>query len=70
MNILHAANMLGLGACWLGMHPRQERMSKVAEMLGLPTGMLPIAGIAIGWPGENPPPQTRLKDEMVHYERF
>ena len=24
-NVLLAAGMLGLGACWLGIHPRQER---------------------------------------------
>ncbi|MBQ7177950.1 MAG: nitroreductase family protein, partial [Victivallales bacterium] len=28
MNILHAANMLWLGACCLGIHPRQERIEK------------------------------------------
>lgn len=70
LNILHAANMLGLGGCWLGIHPRMERMEKVSAILELPDGMLPIAGIAIGWPGENPPPQTRLKDGMVHREVF
>ncbi len=70
MNILHAANMLGLGSCWLGIHPRQERIEKVSALLNLPSGVLPIAGIALGWPGENPPPQTRLQDSMVHYEVF
>ena len=70
MNILHAANMLGLGACWLGIHPRQDRIEKVGALLKLPEGMLPIACIAIGWPGENPPPQTRLTDKMVHYDEY
>ena len=29
-NILIAASILGLGACWLGIHPRPERMAAVA----------------------------------------
>lgn len=69
-NILLAAHGLGLGSCWLGIHPRGERMQKVSSLLGLPTMVLPIAGVAIGWPGEQKPARTRYNADFVHYEKW
>lgn len=69
-NILLAAHVLGLGSCWLGIHPRGERMQKVIGILGLPPMVLPIAGVAIGWPGEEKPARTRYNALFVHYEKW
>jgi nitroreductase len=32
-NLLLAAHALGLGACWLGVHPREDKIRKVKELL-------------------------------------
>jgi nitroreductase len=66
-NLLLAASMLGLGACWLGVHPRQERIAPVRELFELPTSLVPVSAIALGGPAEHPPPRTRYRDEAVHY---
>ena len=47
-NLLLAAPALGLGACWLGVHPREERMRHVREALRIPEQILPIAVVAVG----------------------
>jgi len=67
-NILLAANALGLGACWLGIHPRDERIAHVSRVLGLPTHVLPVSAIAIGWPATAPPARTRYQPGVVHDE--
>ena len=65
-NILLAAPALGLGACWLGVHPNEERMTPICQQLGIPAGVLPIAVIALGRPAEFPEPRTRFRAEAVH----
>ncbi|MBM9612995.1 nitroreductase family protein [Desulfobulbus rhabdoformis] len=69
-NILLAASMLGLGACWLGIHPREERIEAVRTTFCLPEGILPVAGISLGWPDEEKEPRTRLQAEQVHFEQW
>jgi nitroreductase len=69
-NILLAANALGLGACWLGIHPREERITAVSRQFALPAHILPVAGIALGWPAQERAPRTRYNPEYVHQERW
>lgn len=69
-NILLAASMLGLGACWLGIHPREERITAVSDLFNLPEGILPVAGISLGWPAEEKEPRTRFNPALVHFERW
>ena len=68
-NILLAATALGLGSCWLGMHPRPERMAGIRSLFSLPENIIPMCGIALGWPAENPEPRTRFNPERVHLEK-
>ncbi|MBN1588924.1 MAG: nitroreductase family protein [Pirellulales bacterium] len=65
-NLLLAVNMLGLGACWLGVHPREERMAHLRSLLNIPDAILPIAAIAIGRPAESKEPRTRYREDAVH----
>ncbi|MDD2465512.1 MAG: nitroreductase family protein [Desulfobulbus sp.] len=67
-NILLAASMLGLGACWLGIHPREERIAAVSKAFCLPEGIIPVAGISLGWPAEEKESRTRFNREQVHVE--
>lgn len=69
-NILLAANALGLGGCWLGVHPRPERMTAMRELFKLPDGIIPFCGIALGWPAEQQPARTRFKEDRVHLEKW
>lgn len=65
-NILLAAHALGLGAVWLGIHPRQERMEKMAPLVNLPEGVKPLALIALGSPAEHHTFTDRFKPERIH----
>jgi nitroreductase len=69
-NLLIAVHGLGLGAVWLGIHPREDRVQSVARILRLPASIIPVAGIAIGHRGEEKEARTRFREEYVHYETW
>ena len=69
-NLLLAVHGLGLGAVWLGIHPRVERIKKISELMKLPDNVIPVAGIAIGHPGEVKEARTRYREESVHWEKW
>ena len=69
-NILLAATALGLGSCWLGVHPRPDRMEGIRSLFGLPENIVPMAGISLGWPERQPEPRTRYAGESVHREEW
>ena len=65
-NILIGARGLGLGACWLGIHPRTERKQAVKKLLRLPDHVEPFCVIALGQPAEEKPPANRFKSNRIH----
>ena len=69
-NLLLAAHGLGLGACWLGIHPRPDRITKVRAILGLPPSVIPVSAIAVGCPGEEKEARTRYNPAYVHWEQW
>lgn len=69
-NLLLAAHALGLGACWLGVHPREDRIRKLSELLGLPRNVIPVSCIALGQPGERKEARTRYRDAYVHRDKW
>jgi nitroreductase len=69
-NLLLAAHTLGLGACWLGVHPRPPRIEALTRILRLPEKIIPVSCIAVGWPDETQPARTRFKRAYVHDETW
>ena len=69
-NILIGANILGLGTCWLGLHPREDRLAFIRQLFALPDNIIPMCGIALGWPKELPKARTRYLNERVHMEKW
>ncbi len=69
-NILLTAHSLGLGAVWVGMYPRQERMQAIQKMIKLPEGIIPFALIPIGFPAEEVPPTDRYQADRVHHDQW
>ncbi|MEO0079375.1 MAG: nitroreductase family protein [candidate division WOR-3 bacterium] len=67
-NILIAAAMLGLGAVWLGVHPRKEREQALKSELGIPEQFGLLCLIALGRPRVQPPPRTQFDPDRVHRE--
>ena len=69
-NMLLEAAALGLGGVWMGIAPKEERMDKVAEIIGAPEGLRPFCLVAIGYPSSYPAPKDRFDPERVHYNGF
>lgn len=69
-NIQLAASMLGLGTVWLGVHPEQDRIDHVREVLDLPQSVVPVAVTPIGYPSKTFPARTRYEDAYVHRETW
>lgn len=69
-NLLLAAHALGLGACWVGVHPSDAAVLKLKSMLGLPASVIPMAAVSLGFPGEEPGARTRFNRAYVHSEKW
>ena len=69
-NILLAAHALNLGAVWLGIYPRKERMQALSKLLNLPETVRPITLIAIGKPAEKKSEENRFKPDRIHINNW
>lgn len=69
-NILLAAHELGLGAVWLGIHPREERKNEIRNIFKLPENIQPMSLISIGYPAEEREVPERFKPERIHYNAW
>lgn len=69
-NLLLSAHILGLGACWLCVHPRAERIKSMREILSLPASVIPVACISIGYPGESKKRHAIYNPNCVHLETW
>jgi nitroreductase len=67
-NLLLCAHILGLGACWLGVHPREQRIKSLQQILKLQENVIPVACIAIGHPDETKGPRTSFNPDYVRIE--
>jgi len=69
-NILIAAQAKGLGAVWLGIYPREERVQALRQLLGLPEHIVPLCVIAVGYPAEQKPPANRYDATRIHRNKW
>lgn len=60
---LLAAEAAGLGCCPISVI--RNRIETVAELLALPAGVYPVAGLCVGWPAERAPVTPRLPQAAV-----
>ena len=67
-NILLAAEALGMGAVWTGVHPRAERIKIVRNILGIPDTVIPLNVIPIGYPEGIDKPKDKFKKENIMWE--
>lgn len=69
-NILVAAHAKGLGAVWLGIYPREERVAGLKKLLGIPDSVTPLSLVSIGYPAEKKEPANRYNEKRVHYDKW
>lgn len=58
-----AAEAVGLGCCCVSQV--RKRLPDIADLLNLPDGVFPIAGLGVGWPGEARDVSLRLPPSVV-----
>ncbi|MBN2587613.1 MAG: nitroreductase family protein [Candidatus Fermentibacteraceae bacterium] len=69
-NLLLEAVNQGLGAVWLGVFPRKERIDGMVELFDLPQNIIPVALVSLGYPAEDPGFQDRYAPLKVHMEKW
>jgi nitroreductase len=69
-NMLLASHALGLGACWVGIYPRIDRIEALIKIFNLPENIVPFAVIALGYPFEKKETPQRFKQDRIHYETW
>jgi nitroreductase len=69
-NLLLAAHAMGLGAVWTGIHPGQERINILKEILALPEHIIPLCVVPVGVPAEQPEVKDKYKEENIHYNKW
>jgi len=69
-NILLAARALNLGAVWLGVYPREDRVDGLRKLLDLPEQIIPLCVISIGHPATDQGPANRYDERRIHRNRW
>ncbi|PMC37545.1 oxygen-insensitive NADPH nitroreductase [Bacillus sp. UMB0899] len=65
-NAVLAAESIGLGAVYIG--GLRNQLSEVSSLLKTPAHVLPVFGIAVGYPAQQPDQKQRLPLEHVYHE--
>jgi len=69
-NLLLAAHAKGLGAVWVGIHPREDRIEPLRKLIDLPEHIVPFALIPLGHPAERPELDDRFRPELIHLNKW
>ena len=66
-NILLEAVSMGLGTCWCGVYPKEDRMASLRTLLHISEPKIPFNVIAIGTPDEDPVQRGLFEEGKVLY---
>ena len=65
-NAVIAAESMGLGICYIG--GLRNNLEEVGEILQIPERVIPLFGIAIGYPAQQPDKKPRLPFNHIYHE--
>lgn len=70
-NILLAATQKGLGSCWIGIYPLDDRMNAAASILNINEDKFVFSLVALGYPQNDDCfyDANKLKMENIHHNR-
>lgn len=69
-NMLLAAHAIGLGAVWIGIYPRTERINGLKTLFQLPEHIVPFSIVSLGHPAIEKDMPERFNEERIHYEKW
>lgn len=65
-NAVIAAESMGLGAVYIG--GLRNNLNDVCDLLKTPKRVIPLFGVAVGYPDQNPDQKPRLQPEHIYHE--
>ena len=66
-NILLEAVSAGLGACWCGVYPKEERIADMRKLFNISEPKIPFCVIAVGVPDETPKQRGFFEEPKISY---
>lgn len=69
-NMLIQIADLDLGAVWLGVYPRSERIEGVKGIFDLPSNIIPLGIVSVGYPAEEINLIDRFNQDRIHFEKW
>ncbi|MDR2520321.1 MAG: nitroreductase family protein [Eubacteriaceae bacterium] len=70
-NVLLCAQSLGIGTCWLGVAPWEDRVEAVKRLFRLPGNFHPVSMVACGYAADTGiAPNNRFLEERIHYNAY
>jgi len=69
-NMLLTAHGKGLGAVWVGIYPRQQRMEAVHRIFQLPPHIKGFSIVSLGYPAEQKGFPERFNKTRIHSEKW
>lgn len=70
MNLLLAAEAMGLGAVWLGVTPVPERVADVGRILALPETVAPLGLVSIGYPNDSAMARDKYDPAKIDWQHW
>lgn len=68
-NILLQATNLGIGSCWIGIYPHEDRVNPCKKILGITDERFVFSLIALGYPLNENSFYDAEKEPIIHYNR-
>lgn len=69
-NILLKATELEIGSVWLGAYPDKYRLDALKEELDLPSNIVPISVVALGYYDSKSTRERKINYEKIHFNKW
>jgi len=69
-NILLQIVEEGLGGCWMGFYPNQERIDELSSFFNLPENIIPFCVISLGYSEDENVFIDRSDMSKIHYNKY
>ncbi len=69
-NMLLMATSLGIGSCWIGTYPHEDRKENLRKCLNIPANLEPFCGIVLGYPAQDDTFKEVTREAKIYYNRF
>ena len=69
-NILLTAHSMGIGSCWLGVYPREDRIINIKKYFNLPDHIIPFSIVSLGYTDEENHKVDRYNDSFIHNNKW